>query len=104
MRKHKEPEWVRKRAGRLRRGCDLEVLRAIEKGYISPSTVDKFYRGLPHKEQREKIAAVIERKDRERSRCRLVVEILRRHCETQTADLHQLRHDLETALCSASPN
>jgi hypothetical protein len=99
MRKHKEPEWVRKRAGRLRRGCVPEVLRAIENGYISPSTADKFYRGLPAAEQRERIGALIERKDRERSRCRLAVEILRRHCETQTADLHRLRQDLETALC-----
>jgi hypothetical protein len=60
--------------------------------------VDKFYRGLPAAEQRERIAAVTARKDRERSRCRLVVEILRRHCETHTADLHQLRRDLEEAL------
>jgi hypothetical protein len=64
--------------------------------------VDKFYRGLPAAEQRERIGALIERKDREKARCRLIVEILRRHCETQTADLHRLRHDLEIALSSAS--
>jgi hypothetical protein len=102
MRKYKEPEWVRKRAGRLRRGCVPEVLRAIENGYISPSTVDKFYRGLPAAEQRERIAALIARKDRERSRCRLAVEILRRHCEMQTTNLHELRADLVSALSSGS--
>jgi len=74
-------------------------LDAISKGYLSPSTVDKFYRQLPPQEQRKKIGAVIARKDREKSRCRLVVEILGRHCETpQTADLHQLRRDLANAL------
>ena len=99
----KEPEWFRKRAGRLRRRCVPEVLKAIETGYISPSTVDKFYRQLPAEEQREKIATLIARKDRERSRCRLVVEILGRHRETQTADLHQLRADLKDALSSESP-
>jgi hypothetical protein len=77
-------------------------LDAIEKGYLSSSWADKLYRKLPATEQRERIAALIARKDRERSRCRLVVEILRRHCETQTADLHRLRQDLETALSSAS--
>jgi hypothetical protein len=100
MPKHKEPEWFRKRASRLRRGCVPEVLAAIENGYLSPSWGDKLYRKLPAAEQRTRIVAVVERKDRERSRCRLAVEILRRHCEIQTTDLHQLRADLVSALSS----
>jgi hypothetical protein len=98
MRKPTQPEWARKRAGRLRRSCVSEVLDAVENGYISPSTVDKFYRTLPAVEQREKISALVARKDRERARCQLVVEILRRHVETGSTDLHLLRRDLTTAL------
>jgi hypothetical protein len=98
MRKPKQPEWVRKRDGRLRRGCVPEVLLAVEQGYISPSTVDKFYRGLSDDEQREKISALIARKDRDRSRCKLVVEVLKSHVTAGTADLHLLRRDLTTAL------
>ena len=70
-------------------------------GYISPSTVDKFYRTLPAAEQREKISALVARKDRERSRCQLVVKILGHHIESGEADLHQLRQDLTTALSAA---
>ena len=101
MHKLKQPEWVRKRAGRLRRSCVSEVLDAVSNGYISPSTVDKFYRTLPAAEQREKISVLVARKDRERSRCKLVVEILRRHVETGSTDLHLLRRDLTAALSSA---
>ena len=100
MHKLKQPEWVRKRAGRLRRSCVSEVLDAVSRGYISPSTVDKFYRSLPAAEQREKISAFLTRKDRERSRCKLVVEILHRHTTAGTADLHLLRRDLTAALSS----
>jgi hypothetical protein len=75
-----------------------EVLAAIEAGYISPSTVDKFFRQLSPGEQRERIATWIERKDRQRSRCRTAVEVLKRHCISGKNDLHALRADLESAL------
>ena len=88
-----QPEWARKRGGRLRRSCVSEVLDAVSRGYISPSTVDKFYRSLPAAEQREKISALVTRKDRERSRCKLVVEILGRHIESGETDLRQLRRE-----------
>jgi hypothetical protein len=94
-----QPEWFQKRAARIRRACVPEVLDAVSRGYISPSTVDKFYRRLPAEEQRARIAEVIAQKDREVSRCRLAVEVLQRHSETQTADLHQLQADLAGALC-----
>jgi hypothetical protein len=77
------------------------VLSAIEQGYLSPSWADKLYRNLPAAEQRERITALVARKDRERSRCKLVVEILRRHTTAGTADLHLLRRDLTSALSSA---
>jgi hypothetical protein len=101
MHNHKQPEWAKKRAGRLRRSCVSEVLDAVSRGYISPSTVDKFYRSLPAAEQREKISALVTRKDRERSRCQLVVEILRRHIESGEGNLHRLRQDLVAALSSS---
>ena len=77
-----------------------EVLDAVSRGYISPSTVDKFYRGLPAEEQRKKIAVVVKQRDRERARCRLVVEILKGHVEAGASDLHQLQRDLANALSS----
>ena len=98
---HMRPEWFRKRAGRLRRGCVPEVLTAIEQGYLSPSWADKLYRKLPADEQRERITALLTRKDRERVRCRVVVEILRRPVEAGATDLHLLRQDLTSALSSA---
>jgi hypothetical protein len=75
-----------------------EVLDAIERGYLSPSWADKLYRKLPAEEQRQKIAAVVERKNRERLRCCLVMGILKAHMESGTNDLHQLRADLASAL------
>jgi hypothetical protein len=100
MRKPKQPEWARKRARRLERACTCEVLQAIESGYLSPSWADKLYRNLPAAEQRARITALVARKDRERSRCQLVVEILRRHTTAGATDLHLLRRDLTTALAA----
>src|SRR5262245_60715810 len=99
MRKHKpqQPEWERKRDARLRRHCEPEVLDAVELGDLSPSWADKLYRKLPAAEQREKIAKIVAR----RERCRTVVEVLRRHVEAGSSDLHDLRADLAAALSSA---
>jgi len=92
-----QPEWAKKRAGRLRRSCVPEVLSAIEQGYLSPSWADKLYRNLPADEQRARITALVARKDRERSSRQLVVEILHRHAASGMADLHLLRRDITAA-------
>jgi hypothetical protein len=99
MHKQEQPEWVRKRAGRLRRGCIPEVLAAVEAGYLSPSWADKLYRKLPAEEQRARIAEIMAR----RERCRLAVEILKRHIDAGTADLHALQRDLASALSTEQP-
>jgi hypothetical protein len=68
---------------------------ALGVSWGKPSSADKFYRGLPAQEQRERVQRKIERKDKDRTRCRLVVEILRAHVETGAKDLHDLRRDPE---------
>lgn len=102
MREHKRPDWAKKRAGRIAKRCISEVMEAIEQGYLSPSSADKVYRYLTPEEQRERIGRLRERKDRDRSRCRLVVEILRAHLDSGTRDLHDLKRDLLKALCEGA--
>jgi hypothetical protein len=84
--------------GRIARRCIPEVLAAIEGGYLSRSSADKVYRYLPQDEQRERIARLIERKDRDRTRCRAVVKILKAHVQSGTKDLHGLRKELAASL------
>ena len=94
MPKENKPDWARKRASRIAKGCVPEVLDAVARGYLSSSSADKVYRYLTPEEQRERIGRLRERKDRDRSRCRLVVEILKAHLRTGAKDLHDLRRDL----------
>lgn len=71
-----------------------EVTAAIAQGYISASSVDKFWRELSAGEQRARIAALRAGKDRERMRCRAVVAVLRAQLESGARDLHDLRREL----------
>ena len=99
----KKPDWARKRMGRIAKRCVPEVLDAVARGYLSPSSADKFYRGLPADEQRERVQRKIEGKDRDRTRCRVVVEILRAHLASGAKDLHGLRRDLRRAISETAP-
>ena len=91
-----------KRARRIAKRCVPEVVEAVGRGYLSPSSADKIWRSLPEREQHERIKRLIERKDRDRSRCRLVVEILRAHLDSGTRDLHDLKRDLFKAFCEGA--
>jgi hypothetical protein len=99
----KKPDWARKRIGRIAKRCVPEVLEAIGRGYLSASTVDKFWRDLSADEQQERLTQLIERKDRDRLRCRVVVEILRAHLASGAKDLHGLRRDLRRAISETAP-
>ena len=90
----KRPDWRKKRLRRIAKRCVPEVTVAIAEGYISPSTADKFWRGLSAQEQRERIAGLRNRKDRERLRCRAAVAVLRAQLESGARDLADLRREL----------
>ena len=94
----KRPDWMKKRMGRIAKLCVPEVVAAIAEGYISPSSVDKFWRGLSAGEQRERIASLRAAEDRERMRARAVVAVLRAQLESGTRDLHDLRRELLLSL------
>jgi hypothetical protein len=94
----KKPDWSKKRCGRIKKRCVPEVIEAIGRGYLSSSSADKVYRYLRPEEQRARVKRLVESKESLRERCRIVVEILRRHLEGGVRDLHDLGRDLKVAL------